>query len=220
VEPVNDAGGLGANGRAILRGSVPRLIVEIDTQDGTSADGGAIDHLLATLGSIADKQGIDLAGGNSFSSNVDIWTTDDLKAVAADNREQFSGPDAVVIYIVYVHGQFGEGGVLGVAHSASEIGLFPDEWSGLGGLLGSDAAIERSVVLHEVGHLLGLVNLSYESEIAHEDPEHDGHSANEDSVMHWAIDSTLIGQIFSGPPPDEFDADDLADIEGLRTGRY
>ncbi len=124
-----------------------------------------------------------------------------------------------MLYVRGSHAQDGEQtNAIGLAYSASTIALFPERWSGLGSLLGSDRAVERAVLVHELGHLLGLVNLTYQSPIDHEDPEPRGHSSNQASVMFHAIESTLIGQVFSGPPPDRFDEADAADLEGLRTG--
>ena len=51
--------------------------------------------------------------------------------------------------------------------------------------------VENSVLVHEVGHLLGLVNL-YQSPVDHEDPDHPGHSNNDESVMYWAIESADV----------------------------
>ena len=51
--------------------------------------------------------------------------------------------------------------------------------------------VENSVLVHEVGHLLGLVNLVYQSPVDHED-HHPGHSNNDESVMYWAIESADV----------------------------
>jgi hypothetical protein len=36
--------------------------------------------------------------------------------------------------------------------------------------------------------------------------------------MYWAVESSLVGQVLNGPPPREFDAADLADLDALRNG--
>lgn len=224
--PAEDAGGVGGNGRAILRGDRASVVVEIDVQQGVTVDDVAVSHLLDTIRQVADKPGgVALTGGNAFVSDRTEWTAADLRSAVAANRTTATTDDQVSIHVLYVAGSHhhdggGETEAIGLAFSASTIALFPDRWSGLGTLLGSSRAIERAVLVHELGHLLGLVNLTYTSDIAHEDPDHEGHSSNQGSVMHWAIESTLIGQFFTGPPPDRFDADDHADLEGLRTGKY
>ncbi|MDX1657921.1 MAG: hypothetical protein R3343_03785 [Nitriliruptorales bacterium] len=221
----DDLGRVGANGRAYLRPDHPSLIVEIDVQEGVSPGDGPVDHLIATIRKHADKPGgVQLAGGNTFASDRREWTRDDLRAAAEENRQHYSDEQVVVLYFLYVRGGFYQGGeetrAIGVTYNASEIALFPDRWSGLGTLVGADRNVERAVLVHEFGHALGLVNITYQSDIDHEDPDHPHHSSNKGSVMHYAVETTLVGQVFEGPPPDSFDDADTADIEGLKSGRY
>ena len=221
----NDLGGVGANGHALLQAGIPKLVVEVDHQQGANVDQAAIDHLVSVIRQYADKPGgVTVSGGNTFSSDRTNWTTADLRAAAKANRNNYSDQNQVVLYLLYVKGGFYDGGqetnALGVTYNASEVGIFPDKWSGLGSLLGGGGQVERAVVTHEFGHTLGLVNLTYHSNIDHEDAQHPGHSSDKKSVMYWAIETTLVGQVFNGPPPDSFDQADQADIKGLRDGTY
>lgn len=224
LTPADDTASVGANARALLRGDRPTLVLEIDTQQGVEVDQRAVDHLVAVLGEVVDKPGgIVREGDNEFADDRTSWTADDLRAVAAQNRSTATTDDRVSVHLLYVAGSHAQGGsqtnAIGVAYSASTAALFPQRWEGVTSLLGSNTAIERAVLVHELGHLLALVNLGYTSDLDHEDPDRPGHSSNQRSVMFHAIESTLIGQVFSGPPPDRFDDADRSDLEGLRTGR-
>ncbi len=223
--PADDHGPVGANAPAMLRGDRASLVVEVDVQQGLAPSDAALQHMVDQLAANADKPGgIRFEGGNSFASDRTAWTTADLRAVVDANRSTATTADAASLYILYVRGGFHADGqetpAVGVTFDASDIAVFPERWSGLGSLVGGGARIERAVLTHELGHALALVNLGYDSAIDHEDPDHPGHSKNRGSVMFWAVETDLIGQVFDGPPPDAFDADDRADLEGLRTGRY
>lgn len=224
LTPADDAAGVGANGRAILRGDRPALVVEIDAQQGVEPQQEALDHLRAMLEDVTHKpKGIRFEGVDTFSSTRTTWNTEDLRRAAAEHRSTSTTDTEVSIHVLYVAGSHAEDdsqtNAIGLAYSASTFAVFPDRWQGLSSVLGSGQAIERAVLVHELGHLLGLVNLGYTSDIDHEDPQHPGHSDNDGSVMFHAVETTLIGQAFSGPPPATFDEADRSDLEGLRTGR-
>jgi hypothetical protein len=80
----------------------------------------------------------------------------------------------------------------------------------------SEGAIEDAVTMHELGHLLGLVDLVLST--GRGDPEHPGHSRNRASVMYWAVESDLVADLLQGGPPRDFDSADLADLATIRNG--
>ena len=108
----------------------------------------------------------------------------------------------------------------GVAVDASTIAIFKDSVEAAENIIQrpSSEEIERAVSVHEAGHLLGLVNLVYESPIDHEDPDHPGHSNNDNSVMYWAIETNDVGNLITGNLPNTFDADDKSDLAGMADG--
>ena len=125
--------------------------------------------------------------------------------------------DQAVFHVLYLKGHDADGdGILGIAVRGDTLAVFPDELDKAVTPLVPYDKIEQAVTLHETGHILGLVDLARKT--GREDPAHPGHSANKGSVMYWAVDGSLIGQVFGGPPPTTFDADDLADMKVLREG--
>jgi hypothetical protein len=190
------------------------LVVEIAAQAGAEPTADTVGHLVAVLGDVSGKPvTVDrLPIGDGPSS----WTGDAVRATADAVAATPQGEGTAVVRLLFLHGRYGDGGVLGVAARGDVAAVFVDEVDATASLLVSAAAIEGSVALHEVGHLLGLVDLYLGT--SRGDPEHPGHSRNRGSVMYWAVESTLVGQVLGGPPPDELDADDRADLAAIAAG--
>jgi hypothetical protein len=73
----------------------------------------------------------------------------------------------------------------------------------------------RHVLLHELGHALGLVGEGVPMLRDHMDHAHPGHSASPDSVMYYRVPMNTQ-QVVSGDLSDHFDSDDLADLAAAR----
>lgn len=212
----DDLAPLGAMCRDYLR--APRIVLEMDWQEGAEPTAEARAHLLDTLRRVSGATVV-ASGGPEITTEREVWTPADLRAEAAAHRTHYSTSDQMALYVLSVEGRFQDEGALGVAHRASEFAIFPDLIGRLSALLGGRTAVERAVLVHEAGHLLCLVNIGYRSPFDREDAEHPNHSNDRRSVMHWAIETSAIGQLFKGPPPNTFTEQDLADLAGLRAGR-
>ena len=148
------------------------------------------------------------------------WSSDDVRDQRWDLGSDAMQDNTLRWYFLFPSGTYEKDSVLGVAVDASTVAIFKDSVADAEGFLGRPSAeeVERSVSVHELGHLLGLVNLVYTSPRDHEDSEKKGHSNNDGSVMYWAIESTDVGNFISGDLPDEYDDDDKFDLDGLADG--
>lgn len=215
----NDAGPLGANAQLYLRGDVPALTIEVDAVEGREPSGEALGHLRSTISGVSDKSDVSQRPVETFGSTGERYSRGDLAALEEAHRDTGSTSDAASLYVLVVNGEFaGNPNALGVAYSASAFAVFRDKIESAAGLVGSPSTVERAVVVHELGHLLRLVNIGYDSPRDREDPEYPNHSQNRDSVMFWAVESDLISQVLGGPPPDTFDDADRADLEDIKAG--
>ena len=209
-------GGPGGYARFFLQERASaKIILELSSQDGAPVDPAARDHISAVLSSVAKKP-VSIDGGGHLAGSGRSWTADQLRRLADDTARTAQSTGAAVMRILYLHGDFdGNPNVLAVTVRSDVIAMFVDQIASAATPLVSRRAVETAVLTHEVGHVLGLVDLVLDT--GREDPDHPGHSRNPDSVMYWAVESTLVGQLFSGPPPDDFDNDDLRDLETIRT---
>lgn len=190
------------------------LFFEVLVQAGARPSSGALDRIAAELSRVSGKPVTTTTG--VIEEDRTSWSAADVRAAADRNAGMPQGGTGAVIRLLYLRGSSSDAeGALGVAVRGDVAAVFADEVRAAATpLIGSDA-IERAVSLHEVGHLLGLVDLFLQTGRA--DPEHPGHSPSQGSVMYWAVESGLFADVM-GDLPQDFDAADLADLATIRGG--
>jgi hypothetical protein len=202
-------GPVGSYGATILGHDVR---IEIRTQTDANPDQHAVDHLAGVLRSVSGHA-VSVTSGGAIAGGAKDWSADELRALAGPPTTAAS--TTVAIHLLYVHGTFeGNDGVLGAAVQGDTAAIFIDRIHESATPLIGSAGIETAVTTHEVGHLLGLVDLVLHT--GRQDAEHPGHSTNRQSVMYWAVESSLIADVLTGGPPTEFDSADLADLAVIR----
>jgi hypothetical protein len=208
---------------ACLRSSsFTSMVIEIDHAPGYRPFSSSTDLLVDRLESVCDKpSGITIKFNEVNFENQGTWTANAVRDEGWKHKDSSPQDGSVLRWqLIFPKGTYEEDSVLGVAVDASTVALFSDSIDEADGPFGRPSVedVENSVIVHEVGHLLGLVNLVYVSPVDHEDSEHPGHSNNDESVMYWAIESMDLANFFFGTLPTEFDEDDLADLSGLASG--
>lgn len=130
---------------------------------------------------------------------------DDLEA----SRGSFVVGPAAVIHGLYSDGRYdngGEGTVLGFAYGGARLVMLRDRIDDacddpVLGLLGADEeacdALEGTVLLHELGHLFGLVDNGLPMVDDHRDPAHDAHDVDDSCLMYWAAETPAIADTFA-----------------------
>lgn len=190
------------------------VVVEVSAEEGAQPSSGTITHVASTLEGVSGKTVRTTRGGAIAGQNA--WTSAELRA-AADAAAVTRQGERAVLRILFVHGDFADAeNVLGVAVRADVAVIFADAVQESASPIVGPDAIETAVTMHEVGHLLGLVDLHLET--GREDPDHPGHSTNRSSVMYWAVESTLVTDLLTGGPPRDFDDTDRADLAAIRRG--
>lgn len=206
--------------RTYLRSSpATRLRIEVDYVDGSYAPSSeALEHVESILRREAAKpDGIEVVRGERIPNEREEYTLDDIRRLERRYRDARSGGTTATMWVVYLNGTFAQQeGALGIAYSASAAAVFSDQASNAA--LVDPVAVERPVLTHEAGHLLGLVNIGYTSRHDHEDSKHPGHSNKKRSVMYWAIEDVSIASLLGNGPPDDFDQYDRDDLRLLRSG--
>ena len=204
----------------ILKGNnYSKLHIEVNYVTGNEPDSDALNLLKQRIQEVTDKTSISVSQ-SSFGSTDNSYTLEEILEIENNERTRTKSGNTFVIHILYLNGEYEDNDqTLGLAYSGSSFALFKEKIEDSAFLLISSTDIEKSVIVHEFGHLLGLVNNGYQSPHNHEDSQHPHHSNNDESVMYWAIESQDIGNQIDGEPPNNFDSDDLDDLRLMKEGK-
>lgn len=200
-------------------GKYSKLHIEIDYVSGYEPSSEAIDLLRQRINEVTDKNSVTISQ-DSFGSTDTSYSLQEILDIESSQRTKFKDGDEFVIHILYLNGEFEDNeNTLGLAYKGSSFAMFQEKIDDAAFLFISAQDIEKAVLVHEYGHLLGLVNMGYTSPHDHEDPEHPHHSNNEESVMYWAVESQDFYNQLDGEPPNNFDSYDLDDLNLMRQGK-
>lgn len=204
----------------------PELVIEIDHAPSREPSLVAQEHLLRTLENVTSKSKVSVLLDPSLSDDAETWSSGELLRLGAQVATVEHAAPVAVLHVLYPAGTAEGGGanVGGLAIAGSLAVVFLDAIRSATPTVAVPFAaphapeIERSVLLHEVGHVIGLVNASIPETYPREDPEHPRHSSNRDSVMFWNIDrlDALVDELMGGQSlPDEFDEHDRDDLRSI-----
>lgn len=212
---VTAVGPVGSQAVRYLRPSASeRVLVQVLAQDGAAPRPAVPERVRQVLSGLSGKPVSVATAG--LDGGPRSWTGDELRALA-DSASPAQTPDQAVLTLLFLRGGFAENErAVGVAVRGDVAAIFAERVDEAAGVLGDRSAVEDAVTMHEVGHLLGLVDLVLDTGRA--DPEHPGHSPNRESVMYYAVESTVLGSVLAGGPPRDFDQADLDDLARIRNG--
>jgi hypothetical protein len=215
-----------------------RLEFEVDSVAGLEPRDGASAPVLAALGRSVDKSGgIALRADGELEPHAEdfVWTFAELSALAQRSFEDRSDSGRISIHMLFVDGHYegdsDQGVVLGVAWEHRHIAMFKDNITrscnsrSTLGLLDPAACqrAEAAVWLHEVGHVLGLVDNGLPMVQNHRDPDpaHGRHDADPACVMYWAYDGdaavdAVLSNLVGGRNQLDFCQTNLDDMNAVK----
>lgn len=211
---ISDLGPLGSAAKGILAPTpFTSIVVEVDAVSGESPDPSSLAHLTSTLRAVTNKEVT--VTTRTIPRNLSNYSADDIRRISKD-RARSSGGSTASILILYLNGGLTDSpDALGVAVAGTVAAIFPDQIDRAVTAVVQPGAIERAVLVHELGHLMGLVNIGHTSRADHEDANHTGHSKSTSSVMYWQIEDISVASLLSGGPPDTYDRLDLQDLSDI-----
>lgn len=212
----------GASANEILSASkYTSLKIEIQYMTGYIPDAGAIAHLQNTLAPMINKPGgISIVTREIPAVSNQTLTVNDIYTIEKNNRTAFTNGSELALYVLYTNGNYSEQNVLGVAYKNTSVALFGKKIHENSGGLGqaSRTKLIATVLEHELGHLMGLVDLGSPMQTNHKDPAHGSHCNNSNCIMYYASEtSDILGFLITGniPPFDLNCRNDLRANGGL-----
>ncbi len=148
-----------------------------------------------------------------------VYTIEEIRSLEDDIRTQYNNDQRVSVFGIFINGEYSEntenGSVLGVAYRNTSFVIFEETVQGFSGqaLAPSTTVLETTVLNHEFGHLLGLVNAGTTPQSDHQDVAHGRHCTTEDCLMYWTAETGegLLNSLSGGTIPtlDTFCLQDL-----------
>lgn len=223
-----DSGSVGSWAhRFLAAGPYSKLRIVVDYAPGEQPTQSALDTLSQKLSARLNKPGgIQVVIGKQLNTGGrTVYSAADSVAVEQANRLEFASGDTAVMYIAYVNGHSDQdnsnGAVLAWAYDGTAVAVFKDTIDSNASFLVPASEIEGAVLVHEVGHLLGLVDTGSPMVTPHEDVDadagtgHPGHCTVQDCVMYWALDTSNVIQLVGnlGHLPTDYDSNCAADLK-------
>jgi hypothetical protein len=148
------------------------------------------------------------------------YTVDDVKKIESAHRKRYSTKGNLAVFVLYAdwdsNDDINSTKLLGEAYQNSSIVIFKNTmqtlWSAPTGTGISPYVFEATVLEHEFGHLMGLVNENGKGS-THEDPNSPRHCVNKSCLMAAQIETSGTNAAATAPP--ELDADCQADLKAL-----
>lgn len=207
---------VGASARELLSASqYTSVIIEVQYMTGFAPDGAALTHIQNMLASVVNKPGgITIITKEIPAAANTTLSLSEVVNIEKQNRTAFTTGSQLALYILYTNGDYTENSVLGVAYKNTSCVLFGKKINDNSGAIGqaSRTKLVATVAEHEIGHLLGLVDLGSAMQTAHKDGAHGNHCANSNCLMYYATEtSDIFGFLITGNIP-SFDANCKADL--------
>lgn len=186
-----------------------KLTVELQYITGHAPTAQSVENLRAFLSDRLNKpEGITIVQTAISSPRKSSYTINDIMEIESASRTHRTQGDHLTAYFLFLDGDYagnpGNSKVLGVAYGGTSMAIFEKTVKEYSGGIAEPpvTTLESTVILHEFGHILGLVNNGTPMATAHQDEPHGKHCSNEDCLMYYTAETTdIIGNLLGGNVP-------------------
>lgn len=222
IDPSANRKSVGDSASDLLSGqSSDSLFLELFYVEGLKPTDNTIANFQAFLENRLNKPGgIQMTLKQIESPGQSIYSINDIRDLEDDIRTAYNSDNKIAVSGIFIDGEYSEntenGSVLGVAYRNTSFVIFEETVQSFSGqpLAPSTTVLETTVLNHEFGHLLGMVNAGTPMQTDHQDTANGRHCTDEDCLMYWTAETGegLLSSISGGTIP-TFDSQCLADLQ-------
>lgn len=196
---------VGASAKELLTVGKPKLVIEINYMPGYQLQSASLNNLTNFFATYLNKPG----GVQVIEKQVEAATDNplsitDISLIEQKNRTAFNSDSQVALYFLITNSGYSTPNVLGVAYRNTSMCLFGKTIQSNSGGIGQASRIklESTVLTHEAGHILGLVDIGTPMVTNHKDAAHPDHCNNSNCLMYSAAETTdITGFLLTGNIP-------------------
>jgi len=182
---------LGASARDLLTASrYTSINIQVQYMPGYQLDDVAIANVTAYLSMLCNKPAGVNVTQTQIAANGDTLNPEKVGIIERQTRTAYTSGSVISLYIIVTDGYDTSGSVLGFAYRNTSICVFGKNIFSHSGGFGEPTrvSLESSVLEHELGHILGLVNINTPMVAPHHDLAHGNHCSNPQCLMYYSID--------------------------------
>ncbi|HMJ67517.1 MAG TPA: hypothetical protein VK508_01410 [Cyclobacteriaceae bacterium] len=196
------------------------LVIEVVYVEGQEPTKAALDNMVSFLGQRLNKPaGITIVQRSIATPGRTTIDVNVIREIEKTNRQKVTGGKQLTAWIYFSDAEYssnsGNSKVLGVAYGYSSIAIFEKTVKEFTGGIDkpSQAVLETTILTHEFGHVLGLVNNGTSMVGTHQDTAHSSHCTDTECLMYYKVESNVIAGDVLGSGVPGLDANCLADLK-------
>jgi hypothetical protein len=210
VQGVYDDRTLGTSAHDLLTASpYSSLQIEIQYMPGYAPDQAALDNLVAFLKTRINKPGdISITPEQIPGGSSPVVTLSDIVNTEQHYRNLYTRNNLLRVYILITDGYYSKSDVLATSYWNTSFCLFGKS------IDNNSSPANRSILLttlleHEFGHLMGLVDQGTPMVTNHKDVANGAHCDNSDCLMYYDVEAGPASSLSAVP---SMDANCIADL--------
>ena len=191
------------------------LKIEIAYMPGFAPDPTALANLTNFINTFANKpNGIQIISREIAASGKVKLTLAEVVEIEKNNRTVFNSGSTMGVFLLYADADYNESNIIGIAYRNTSMAIFGKTVVANSGGINQvpRSKLESTGLLHEMGHLFGLVNLGSPMQVNHEDAAKEKHCTNTNCLMYFATQTNMMGGILISAPIPDLDANCKNDL--------